>query len=201
MLKDYEDCINILLKEEGVYSKDPNDTGGETFFGISRNNFPMWDGWAIVDVLKKEPNFLTTVKNNTLLMGKVRSFYKTTFWDKFDLDKVNTKTLCYEILEQSVNIGTSKTTEFIQTTLNALNYKGIYGTDLVVDGRIGNNTRTRLVDVSNSSNTLAEAIMYGINTLQGAHYLKLANSNNPKSDYKKYIKGWLINRVKIVSTF
>jgi lysozyme family protein len=39
--------IEFTLRNEGYYVNDKDDSGGETYRGISRVNFPKWAGWAI----------------------------------------------------------------------------------------------------------------------------------------------------------
>lgn len=40
-----------MIPNEGVDSDDPTDSGGRTVFGISENNWPKWEGRAIVKTL------------------------------------------------------------------------------------------------------------------------------------------------------
>ena len=44
--------IDMVLKHEGGYANVSGDLGGETYRGISRKNFPSWNGWEIVDEKK-----------------------------------------------------------------------------------------------------------------------------------------------------
>jgi len=52
-----KEILAYTLDLEGGYSNDIDDAGGETYAGISRNNFPDWYGWTIIDDLKDEINF------------------------------------------------------------------------------------------------------------------------------------------------
>ena len=40
------------MEHEGGYVDDRDDRGGETYRGISRNNFPDWKGWKKIDGFK-----------------------------------------------------------------------------------------------------------------------------------------------------
>ena len=39
---------------EGGWVNDPNDIGGETYRGISRKFNPKWNGWSVIDEMKKK---------------------------------------------------------------------------------------------------------------------------------------------------
>jgi lysozyme family protein len=39
----FERCVDFVLKQEGGYVNDPQDSGGETKFGISKKAFPHLD--------------------------------------------------------------------------------------------------------------------------------------------------------------
>lgn len=45
--------LPFTIKSEGGYANVTGDRGGETYRGISRKNWPNWEGWAIID--KKKP--------------------------------------------------------------------------------------------------------------------------------------------------
>ncbi len=47
------DAYKKVLNNEGIYSNDPDDAGGETYKGISRKANPNWDGWISIDAIKK----------------------------------------------------------------------------------------------------------------------------------------------------
>ena len=57
---------------EGGYANNPDDSGGETVQGISRNNFPKWRGWMIVDLEKgkmvPQPAYGTTAYYNCFVL-------------------------------------------------------------------------------------------------------------------------------------
>lgn len=184
---------------EGVYDNDPNDTGGETVFGISRNNFPNWAGWSIVDGYKTQYGsgsgaFLNALAADQTLASLRETWYKENFWDKFGLDNITDYSLAYEIFDQSVNLGVGKATQLLQQALNALNYNYQFGSDLIVDGAVGPATRQRLSDVGNNPK-YTEVLRKAMDGLQVGHYINLGNSNSGRSNYRKYVRGWLLNRI------
>ena len=43
METDWNEAINFVLEQEGEYTLDPNDPGGETKYGISKKSYPSLD--------------------------------------------------------------------------------------------------------------------------------------------------------------
>lgn len=194
----FERACSKTLNLEGVYSNDLNDTGGETAFGISRNNFPHWEGWKIIDDLKKihgtGSNFITALNLNDELNVLVKNWYKQEFWNPFQLDSIRDPSLAFEIFDQSVNLGRKQTTLLIQRACNALNYNNMFGPDLDVDGLVGPSTRSRLQAIGNDTR-YTECLRRALDGLQVNHYISLGLKTNSRSNYRKYMRGWLLNRI------
>lgn len=190
----FETSYAKVLLEEGGYTNDANDTGGETYRGVSRNNFPDWQGWLIIDSYRQQSNFPANALADAHLLKLVKAWYKQNFWDVFNLDGITSTAVAYEIFEQSVNHGVGRGARHIQEVCNALNYQSRFGADLAVDGKNGPATRARLYAVAQADSKTATALANGLNCLQGAFYISLGNSQSSKSDYRKYTKGWLANR-------
>ena len=55
-MADFNESLKYILKNEGLYSNDTLDAGGETYKGISRKNNAEWEGWTIIEAAKKKPN-------------------------------------------------------------------------------------------------------------------------------------------------
>lgn len=187
-MSNFNRAFDQLLSIEGSYANDPADSGGETVCGIARKHWPAWEGWAIVDWLKAKSGFPGNLSSSLDLQGFVHSFYKREFWDKFNLDDVS-YSLGHEIFEQSVNLGISRTSRHLQEVLNALNYNQQWGVDLKVDGKFGPASRSRL-DLALKAGRF-KAVQYGINGLQCAYYIELANS---RPSQRKFTNGWLSQR-------
>lgn len=190
----FDKAKGIVKEIETVYVNDPNDTGGETVWGFSRNNFPNHYIWQLVDNAKKtmsHPEFINYLNTDTNITKLVDMWYKETFWDVFGLDNISDYGICFEIFEQAVNTYTVHTTKHIQRVFNVLNVNNRIGTNLVVDGKIGPATRAALVQIDKS--THVTAFRNGINCLQGLRYIELAE-NNP-SKYQRYVSGWLAKRI------
>lgn len=185
----FEKSYKLLLQDEGGYSNDPADRGGETYKGIARNYNPKWAGWEIIDTMKIYQDFPKHLKNNPVLETYVRAFYRKEYWNYFSCEDYPFE-IAYEIFEMAVNLGKSKAVEFIQAALNVLNKNESLYKDIKEDGQWGNNTKNTLLY---AVKVLDTEILYKVmNILQGMHYLGLMRKNK---NYEKFV-GWF-NRVRI----
>lgn len=191
MSNQFNEAYKKLIAIEGGYSNDTDDTGGETYKGISRNNYPDWKGWRIIDELKKNAGYQEILNKHSELEEEVKKFYYENYWLKLKCDKINSFLIAEELFESAVNIGINKAVEYLQRTLNILNRNRKLYDDIVIDGIMGNVTLNTL----NKSITLnGEKLVYNIlNFYQAYHYLRLMEL---KPAYEKYI-GWF-KRIDII---
>ena len=94
-MADFNKCIKIILKNEGGYVWNPDDTGGETNYGISKKQYPNLD-----------------IKN--LSKKKATEIYRKDYWDKIQGDKINDEKLALNIFDCSVNCGIRRAVKMIQ---------------------------------------------------------------------------------------
>lgn len=135
----FEKAFAATMQHEGGYSNNPKDKGGETYMGIARNRHPDWEGWPIVDALRKAGKALSLDPD---LPELVRAFYRAEFWTALrchQIDPVSPE-VAEELFEASVNCGPGNGIKFLQRALNALNSNGRMFPDLVVDGGMGPKT-------------------------------------------------------------
>ena len=104
-MADFISSLKLSVADEGGHSIDPDDPGGETYKGITRNNYSTWKGWAIIDLYKKKPNFPSNLNNDQALQQLVVDFYKENFWDKMKGDQINDQNIAHEIFDFGVNAG------------------------------------------------------------------------------------------------
>ena len=52
-MADFLPAFKKTIISEGLYSNDKEDTGGETVLGLTRAADADWDGWQLVDSMKK----------------------------------------------------------------------------------------------------------------------------------------------------
>ena len=175
----FKEALKHTLEFEGGYANDPADRGGETFRGVSRKNWPGWDGWNIIDKLKfqgiKKPRDIDTVlKNDQDMAGLVADFYKRNFWEPFDRLGLPPRATA-KLFDTAVNVGVGQAVKFLQQSLNDC------GESLVVDGKIGPATQAALVPCTDS---LVDIIA----KKQAAFYRAIVAK---RPDQKKFLNGWL----------
>lgn len=113
-MADFSTAIGKTLLWEGGYSNNPNDSGGETYEGISRKNWPNWSGWHYVDA----GNF-----SDPGLQGAVVSFYRQNFWQ---YDGINDQDVANKTFDLSVNVGKVHGVKILQQAAGVTT-DGVYG--------------------------------------------------------------------------
>lgn len=116
----FNDAYKILIKKEGGYVNDSDDSGGETYKGISRRYNLKWEGWKIIDNYKKKyyGKSLSRVLDKDENLDKlVRDLYKNNYWDIFELDDIPSQGLAYQMFDTCVNCGSAAAIRFAQAAL------------------------------------------------------------------------------------
>lgn len=184
---DFNKAFDITLKHEGGYSDDPNDPGGETIFGVARKKNPSWEGWPLVDNLKKDKiNFPKNALSDSSVLSHVKILYKKNYWDVHKLDTVNSQEIANEIFDTGINQGTGKAASFLISALDLLNRGGKDYADVPEDGVINDSDVLVL-----NSHKRPQNVLKTLNGLQFMHYYNITKAN-PK--FEEYFNGWL-NRV------
>lgn len=165
-------AYQVVIGNEGLYSKDPTDSGGETIQGISRNNWPSWSGWKIVDKLSTPKEMAT----NKELQGLVQQFYLNNFWDKIKGDAINSQIIANSIFDFAVNASVKVSVKLAQ---------GVVG--VVIDGIIGNNTITAI----NAANERLFAAEFKLAKI--GRYCDIVGKN---ATQLKYLRGWVLRALK-----
>lgn len=171
--------INMILRQESDYANVSGDLGGETYRGITRKNFPKWDGWKIVDENKPLKN--GQIIDNEELESNVMDFYYDNFYAPMKIDRIENILISGHLLCHGVNAGIKTSVKLLQKAINiACNIQ------ISVDGVIGNTT-LKYVN-SDKQNDIAKAFIE-----QRNQYYRNLISKNPSQ--RKFLNGWL-NRVK-----
>lgn len=116
----FEDAYKSLSIKEGGYVNDSDDSGGETYRGISRRYNSAWDGWNIIDEYKRryKGNSLSKVLDaDDKLQESVKELYKDKYWDIFELDDIPSQSIAYQMFDTCVNCGSAAAIRFAQASL------------------------------------------------------------------------------------
>ena len=181
-VKSINDIIEDVLIAEGGYVSNPSDPGGETNFGITK------------DVAVKN-GYVGDMKD--LPISLARSIYYNDYVVKPGFDKVYliAPTVAAELVDTGVNMSPKVAATFLQQALNAFNTDSKMFTDLETDGVIGPSTINALASYMKARKEKAiEVLLKALNCLQGAHYIRISNSNKK---LKNFTFGWLDNRIKL----
>jgi len=108
----FDRAFDELITIEGGYVNDPDDLGGETKYGISKQNYPNLD-----------------IKNLTL--DQAKEIYYNDFWTKNKCNVVCHYGLAEKLFSISVNMGCQQAGILIQRALKTL------GKNLKEDGVVG----------------------------------------------------------------
>lgn len=130
LMNKWEAAIQFTLAMEGGYDNNPDDTGGETFRGISRHNWPEWPGWELIDFAKEShpADFQKILMENEVLLSSVKDFYKINFWYPIHGDELPGK-FAVAAFDFSVNSGVRPAIRTLQS---------VFG--VVADGYVGPKT-------------------------------------------------------------
>jgi lysozyme family protein len=172
----FSEFFPILKREEGGYSNLGADKGGETYMGITKKNYPNWNGWVIIDSLKPKQGQIIV---NAQLEALVFDFYKTNFWDKLKCDSFN-KTVAMNLCDFAINSGIQTAAKEFQNTINSLLPVG--KKYLIVDGQIGSLT----IEAANSLNQ--KKLNDSLLARRKQFYKNIVNSNPSQN---VFLNGWL----------
>lgn len=171
--------INEIIRIEGGYCNDPDDSGGETNYGITVSVAREFGYTGSMCDMPKRIAF---------------DIYKKKYWDKVKADEIAelSSMIVEEVVDTGINMGTSRAIKFLQRALNALNNRESLYNDLIIDGGIGPATLAALkgyLSVRDEA-TLSKAL----NCLQGAYYIELVERREKD---EKFLYGWIKNRVEL----
>lgn len=175
-MADFSKALNVILGNEGGYVNDPSDRGGETYKGISRNNFPGWIGWDTIDLLKVHRNFPDMLDGNRDLQVEVGYFYETKFWNRMAGDQISEQAVANSIFDFGVNSGVATSARLAQEVVGAK-----------TDGIIGAKT----AEAINSFNPAHFLAAFTVEKIR--RYVEIVQAR-PES--KKYLLGWIIRAIK-----
>lgn len=160
----FEKIFKYILEVEGGYSNDKHDKGGATRYGI-------------IEVEARKYGYRGHMKEMPLEIAK--DIYYKKYFKGNRLDEIVNDKISLSICDWIVNSGTWGAKK-AQQALNIIN-----GSNLSVDGKIGNNTLFALNNVN------VDKFLQTYHNLQRNFYRGIVAS---KPNQRVFLKGWL-NRV------
>lgn len=118
-MADFTNAFNLVIANEGGYTNDPDDPGGETYKGLARNMHSNWPGWAIIDNMKLQSGFPANLDQNNQLQEMISDFYRETFWNKMNGDKIQVQDIANSIFDFGVNAGLATSVSMAQKIVGA----------------------------------------------------------------------------------
>lgn len=173
--------IDSIIKIEGGFVNDPNDSGGATKFGITES-------------VARANGYNGSMEN--LPYDLAFKIYEGKYWNALKLDEVEklSSLLAEKLCDMAVNLGVMRAAFFLQRCLNVFNQQGKIYQDLKVDGSIGAKSISALQFFLNArKNDGVETLLKALNCLQGEFYISLAEKREKD---EAFVYGWLKNRVK-----
>ena len=168
--------LQKTLAHEGEYVNDPDDSGKETYRGISRANHSVWKGWSVIDQCKIKSNFPFNLAIVVDLEKQVELFYLYEFWLPLKGDLIANQDTADSIFDFAVNAGIKTSVILVQS---------IIGTK--EDGIIGEQTLKKL-------NSLDFGYFQPAFTVAKiTHYISIIKK---RPTNKKYLYGWIIRALE-----
>lgn len=110
MNEDWGTAIDFVLKQEGGYTLDPNDPGGETNFGISHKAYPH------VDIAN-------------LTIDQAKDIYLKDYWQACQCDQLP-RPFAISVFDTAVNQGTGVAARLLQISLG-VQVDGVIGSKTI----------------------------------------------------------------------
>ncbi len=171
-MAEFKISLQKTLNQEGGYSNDPDDSGKETYKGISRESHNNWSGWTIIDRYKAKSGFPSILDKDVELQKQVELFYLYEFWLPLKADQIQNQTTAESIFDFAVNAGIKTSVQLVQS---------IVGTK--ADGIIGEKTLQKL-------NSLDFGYFQPAFTVAKiSHYISTIQK---RPTNKKFLYGWII---------
>lgn len=102
MKSNFDKCLSLVLKHEGLWSDHPADPGQATMRGVTKKT---WEEWIGREVTKDELRAITE--------DDVAPLYKARFWDRVKADDLPSG-VDYAVFDAAVNSGPGRAARWLQ---------------------------------------------------------------------------------------
>lgn len=174
-----DSAIDAVIAQEGGYSNNPADSGGETNFGIT-------------SAVAKAFGYTGPMK--TMPRETAVAIYRARYWTQPRLDQIDPidPALAQKLFGIGVNMGPATGIKFLQRALNLLNSGSSSYGDVGVDGGIGPMTIAALKALYAARGADGRKVLMGmVSAQQSVRYMEIAEQN-PTLEVFEY--GWQLNR-------
>ena len=170
-----DEMIDRTIGHEGKYSNHPNDTGGETMWGITH-----WTARAngYAGSMAQMPR------------SEAVRIYRQQYADRPGFSEVAklSPAVGAELFDTGVNMGPDIPARWFQELLNTFNNEGRYYPDIIEDADIGPATmRAFKAYLVRRPHDGEEVMLKALNCLQGARYVSLAQRRQKN---EAFVFGW-----------
>jgi len=182
----FDKTLSQTLHFEGGYANSAQDSGGETFRGISRVSNPNWPGWAEVDHYKRElerrdgplnwraksswRKIDEATAHDRDLAAQVEELYHRGYWRPVEAHGFSGR-LTGKLFDIAVNCGLGNMAKILQRAVNRLDHGR-----LSIDGSIGPKTKVAVAGLLDEGKLLAAVVAE-----QKAHYERGVLKKFPKA--------------------
>jgi len=174
----FEVALARILIDEGGYSNNPNDAGGETKYGITKETARSYGYFGPMRALM--PDF-------------AKKIYKDGYWSLANLDEVKSQKVAEEVFDCGVNCGVTSAVRFLQRALNVLNKRGVLWQDVVRDGVMGPKT-LEAVNIATNKHYNEQALLILLAVLRGEYYVRIAEKRDQNEEF---MLGWVLHRLSV----
>jgi lysozyme family protein len=171
----------LIIGEEGGYTNDPNDSGGETNWGLTV---------AVARANGYTGSMSSMTKPQALVIYKAKYYMQT---GVYLISPVSLK-IAADVFDYGVNAGVGTAVMFLQKVLNLMNNQGKDYADVKVDGGCGPGTVAALkAFLTKRGQAEGETVLQkALGGEEYAHYRDIATTNPTQEEY---FYGWVANRV------
>jgi lysozyme family protein len=172
--------IDGVIEREGGFVDHPSDPGGATMYGITER-----------------------VARAAGYRGAMRDLPRSTafaiYWTRYvvapnfdDVAAIDPK-VGEELIDTGVNAGIKRASLWLQQVLNSLNNRGRDYPNVLEDGDVGAGTIAALKAYRAKRGPLGTRVLIkALDTLQGGHYLRLADDD---AKFEDFAFGWFAHRI------
>lgn len=179
-MDNFEKSLSFVFGNEGGYSNNPHDRGGETNLGITQSTLDR----ARCQI----PDLPSSVRD--LTRAQAAEIYRVLYWEKSKADMLPYP-LCTLHFDAAVNHGVGGAAKLLQRTVNDYATKASLDVRVDVDGAVGPKTLAALCQCLELKDNVP--LICEIYCNEREKFYRSIVENNPSQ--AKFLRGWL-NRLE-----